>query len=506
MGASPFALRTTIIALIIGCGAVQILFTFRKSLRLSLFLDDAPIPKTNQHQHQYHGGDVNDGDDDGKPRFNKAKNNITNSRNTTAAADDGKETPTESEISAVKRRKQRPQPGLKPLSMEEVKHFLSHIPKSGTEYAHRELIHLLQSTIRLPSNRSIASVRTAQKRFNRTGYQGNFLKANNAAEQAMPIPLNITGDTDGYTPPMICNQGTTPFAHLKPYYVGRGVRFRCDFFVTEKPWNSIAKNVYTIVREPFSHILSQYFHCTESRDHKTKREHMPSLEEWLESFANLTEAKLSDKQREKKVDSMRRSFKCYNPTNSESEFTKFDRRLPENYTFPYPYTENEDNENKKLDNYLFDDLKRRYRIIGDTSRMIKTVCAIFISYTDGEHIPEICDCTNPRIVDGSSKESDQFYVPNLQKDPHGEKKGPEWQVQIGYNSIEHSHGVAHHGSSFLKELTPYQRGLIAKIRKKDQVLYNVSRAVFDEQIAEMEAAYGIKVCDDWNRPTRVKSH
>ena len=34
-------------------------------------------------------------------------------------------------------------------------------------------------------------------------------------------------------------------------------------------------------------------------------------------------------------------------------------------------------------------------------------------------------------------------------------------------------------------------------------MYNVSRAVFDSQVAELEEAHGIVICDDWNRDSEV---
>ena len=75
---------------------------------------------------------------------------------------------------------------------------------------------------------------------------------------------------------------------------------------------------------------------------------------------------------------------------------------------------------------------------------------------------------------------------------------------------KHAHGVKNHGSTFLQKLTLHQEEQIAKLRTLDFVLYNISRAVFDEQVRDMEANYNFKLCDQWNpimptdRPTPIQ--
>ena len=106
----------------------------------------------------------------------------------------------------------------------------------------------------------------------------------------------------------------------------------------------------------------------------------------------------------------RHKYQCYDPINSQSRYTKFPPTniiIPNNYTYEYydnngngngndndnyNYTENDnDNENGNdenknnrnnnnsiLDQTLFNDLKKKYNIIGDTSRMTKTVSAMLV--------------------------------------------------------------------------------------------------------------------------------
>lgn len=410
-------------------------------------------------------------------------------------------------------------------------HFVSHVPKSGTEYAAGELLRLLKSTVRLPNNRTEKDIFEAQKRFNTTLYKdGDFFVSNKDLDQAT-FPIDLTGETDAYTPPLICNHGTTPLQSLPPYYLkpfrrGRKIRYHCSMSATEIPWTNDIENVYTILREPVSHTLSQYFHCTESRDHNrakpgknrtlsvTRGSFMPSLDVWLKTYANLKDKKLNKERMMIQTRALSRRFKCYNPIDSESEFTLFGNPPDDNYTYPYPDTTNEnddrDEKTRQIDKLLFDDLKQKYKVIGDMSQMVKTVCAIFIDFTQGKHIPDVCDCTNLKI-DGKDKDtngndtnsSSTFCVRNLYSHPHPEMEDKKaCPIKIGYDATNkrHTHGVKHHGSSFAKELTDHQRELITKIRKRDLVLYNISRAVFAEQIREMETTYGIKICNDWNRP------
>lgn len=409
-----------------------------------------------------------------------------------------------------------------------VTHYFSHIPKSGTEYAHGELLRLLKSTMRLPQNRTERQIALAQTRFNNTEFDEDFFAPAKVANYSRFPPIDLTGDTDYYTPPYICNHATTPFLHFPPYHTKHfsqsrfKIQYACAMSVSEMPWNHVAHNVYTIIREPFSHILSEYFHCTESNDHsKPKMTHegimiynrtslLPPLKEWLEIYAGVVDENLKTKAYNARDIELKKRFHCYTPINSETAFTKFPK-VPDDYTYPYPMTEKDQSDRsettKEIDKVLFDDLKKKYKVIGDMAQMVKTVCAIFIDFTEGKHIPEICDCTNLRVHDPGLT---SFCLPNLWTNPHDTKVEPSnnprapmkktCPIKIGYDSGSHAHGVKHHGSSYVKDLTPRERELISKLRSNDLVLYNVSRAVFQQQVEEMEERYGIQICDQWNPP------
>mmetsp|Transcript_27223 Transcript_27223/g.58717 ORF Transcript_27223/g.58717 Transcript_27223/m.58717 type:complete len:410 (+) Transcript_27223:231-1460(+) len=375
-------------------------------------------------------------------------------------------------------------------------------------------------------------------------------------------------DSEAYAPPLICNSGTNPLKFLPRYFFflrRNQIKLRCVFWTSEieYPLNTniapMLEKVYTMVREPISHVVSQYFHCTESIDHARTKDpdtgellnrhsRMPSLDAWLESYAELAKTvrfgKLlpSELLWHPKIIELRQRFKCYCPVDSESAFVRFPPMksvgtdtgtnskdgmidLPEHYTYPYykfkfdaknnqEQDENDrDEATQRLDRELFDDLKRRFRVIGDMAQMTKTICAIFIDFAEGKHIPTACDCThNPDNIDINnsikiySEDTSTVEIRNLYSDPNYRGNGGRLYSRtftLGYDRERDSHGVKHHGSSFAsKNLTSHQKNLIQTvIRKRDAVLYNVSRAVFDEQVREMEADYGIKLCDRWNRKT-----
>lgn len=413
--------------------------------------------------------------------------------------------------------------------------FFSHIPKTGAEYASKELSRLLASTIPMPGNRTIKSVKEAQARYNQSIDDHYFHK--NARNHDHENP-----DSDAYSPLFVCNQGTTPIKHLSPYFFAQNLlamifdlKFRCDLIVSEAPYTKEAEHVYTIVREPFSHIVSQYFHCLESPSHATSDKMVP-MEEWLDAyseFAKSVDITSRPPYREfwqglTRARKLRRRFRCYNPIDSESDYVKFPPsrnkrfiKFQKNYTYPYPYPYRNnpgadklpprDIKTLSLDRYLFDDLKKRFRVIGDMARMTKTVCAIFIDWQRGEHIPKVCDCTSlQHKQEEYSVDHPTFWVPNLfsTKDFYG-RDNNKWYfrptLEVGYSPHKHAHGVKTRGAHYAENnLTDVHKTQIYEdLRPIDFLLYNVSRDVFDSQVKDLEQKHGIKICETWNRETEV---
>mmetsp|Transcript_13168 Transcript_13168/g.29011 ORF Transcript_13168/g.29011 Transcript_13168/m.29011 type:complete len:320 (-) Transcript_13168:610-1569(-) len=297
-------------------------------------------------------------------------------------------------------------------------------------------------------------------------------------------------------------------------------------------------SIYTVVREPISHVLSQYFHCKESRDHARNKNtktgellnlqnKMPPLDQWLAAYVEFNDnwSRWTKRERVGNAMKLKSQFRCYDPIDTESTFTRFrpatrDQTgrllfpLPDNYTFPYheggllpKRHESRDEVTKEIDRELMDDLGSRYQVIGDTAQMTKTICAIFIHFTKGKHIPSVCDCT--RVPDPPAQAAGgTFVVPNLHVHPNGivSSRDPSKnnlfgsRLELGYNARTSSHGVTHHGAAFAEELAPAQKETILSLRRHDVLLYNVSRTVFARQVKELEAKHGITICADWNRP------
>eukprot|EP00531_Pseudo-nitzschia_arenysensis_P001223 CAMPEP_0116130910 /NCGR_PEP_ID=MMETSP0329-20121206/8724_1 /TAXON_ID=697910 /ORGANISM="Pseudo-nitzschia arenysensis, Strain B593" /LENGTH=556 /DNA_ID=CAMNT_0003625305 /DNA_START=53 /DNA_END=1721 /DNA_ORIENTATION=- len=404
-------------------------------------------------------------------------------------------------------------------------HFFSHIPKTGAEYAAQELGSGGNDTV--PGDKSILSIREAQVRYS------NKLKSHPDYDETDPHWLffdknarnhdHANPSSDAYSPPMVCNNGKVPFLMMSPFHLAanKKLKYRCNLVMSEQPWTRDAENVYTIIRDPVSHVVSQYHHCADSNHHKNGHL-MPTFNEWLDDYIKLADTLplekrppyvVDRKKMDKKQRSMRKKYDCYDPIDSESTFVKFpvqvkdDRGkplvLPKDYNYPYPPEKSalRDEETQKIDQLLFDDLKNRFRVHFPNDQ---DYLFFFIDMTDGKHIPTPCDCTH---WDETSKQQHSstpiFYVPSLyNKAFNKRRKSTIWIyrpfLEHGYHPEKHAHGVKTRGADFVKQnLTDYQSIKITHhLRTLDSVLYNISRAVFDEQTAELENRHGIKICDD----------
>ena len=140
----------------------------------------------------------------------------------------------------------------------------------------------------------------------------------------------------------------------------------------------------TMLREPGSHVLSQYFHCTESDDHKAHRRFMANttLDDWLRYWVKAKSSKAP------KRSHLDHKFKCYNPMNLQCHIAGWDGSK--------------------------NDLRNKFEIVGVLERFTKSNCMMLVHIL--HKVPEICNCTGHR--------------------------------RIATNTIRPSHGVSHHGSSF----------------------------------------------------------
>jgi len=122
------------------------------------------------------------------------------------------------------------------------------------------------------------------------------------------------------------------------------------------------RHAYTIIRSPTEHVISQYHHCKESKDHEQYAHLMPSFDEWIDHHVErLTTVNRTSNR-------VYRKFYCFDPINLQSFFTNFWGNTTEDY------------------------LRDRFDVIGDMAQLGKSICAISIRYSG--YVPPACDCTN----------------------------------------------------------------------------------------------------------------
>ncbi len=218
-------------------------------------------------------------------------------------------------------------------------HFMMHIPKTGGYYVHPKISTLL---------------------FNSPKYQAL------RPDERFRLCQLANGHVDGY---------------LMESYKG----VNCTAWMSERPYLNRPKNVYTIIRNPREHVLSQYFMCTESKEHPINygKHKMPSLQDWLFFWAYAKEGRSP-------ID-----FGCFDPRNFASAYSKFRPELD-----------------------TISDLQKKFTVIAPMDEMDAAICVIFLHYTGW--IPPPCNCT----LDGA-----------LSRGEGGHHGGED-------------HGVKHHGSSF----------------------------------------------------------
>eukprot|EP00957_Ditylum_brightwellii_P027303 2064486-Ditylum_brightwellii.AAC.1 len=161
-----------------------------------------------------------------------------------------------------------------------------------------------------------------------------------------------------------CNEGTVLLKNFNRKYRKEDPNGTpCNLWMTEYSTylhpggHKEYQHAYTVVRAPQEHVLSQYFHCKESKDHAKYAYKMPSLDEWLDHHM----IRLVNK-------TLPAEYHCYDPINLQSRMTGFEDSMSES------------------------DLRERFDIIGDMKQLGKSVCAILVKYTGV--VPPQCDCTN----------------------------------------------------------------------------------------------------------------
>ena len=198
------------------------------------------------------------------------------------------------------------------------------------------------------------------------------------------------------------------------------------------PQETLPKHAYAIIRNPREHVLSQYFHCTESGDHVNFRHLMPTLDNWLASwfiaFNNPSTA-----------GELPLKFRCYNPTNFQSTYLGFDPEMG-------------DNERS---------IQLKFTVIGPMDQMDKVLCVVFIHYAGW--VPNCCKCSK------------------LNDPPTNRRR------------LFSDHGVTHHGSTY--NTTKKQDDVISWLVEKDNILYDHAKNIFDVQSKLIEKKFNFTLCN-----------
>ncbi|KAG7363748.1 hypothetical protein IV203_027109 [Nitzschia inconspicua] len=376
--------------------------------------------------------------------------------------------------------------------------FFSHIPKTGGEYAFKALETILDS---IPAYASQKKSRNVTRLCN----QG-VAKDVRQFSSYYPTDNQIaTGQPRFVTMPQL----------------------KCQFHMSEADYSTIntAHKTYTILREPISHTLSMYYHCKESPAHKSKVSYMAkTLDEWLDTWANVSRYKKNNNNNNnnnqtafvdariavlsKGLGTPRKDlvFKCYNPLDFQSQWTQFTSATTTTRTKNKKTNETTTNDDDHPPppsngrNGYNDDWKRQlqqqYVVLGDHGQMDKTVCLMFLEYTQGEYgIPKVCDCTTTTNATANATTTTATTIIRKQRRRLSSSSSSSF-LDLAYDPSKHSHGVLHHGSNVDTLLTKPQRELIrTEIRPRDVELYRLGREIFSEQVVSMEDKLQIRICD-----------
>ena len=194
----------------------------------------------------------------------------------------------------------------------------------------------------------------------------------------------------------------------------------------------------TMFREPTSHVLSQFFHCKESKEHRRNDRHlaMPdTLLEWLQGWLELRQ---KNPALERNISDPRKRWNdpkyiCFVPLNFQSWITTFPKSK--------------------------EDVMALFDVVGILENVQKSFCLFLVHIL--ETVPNYCNCTNgPSEYKGREKKAD--------------------------------HGVQHHGSSYIP--TRKERILIEELTTLDRELYRHVTELFLELVAQAEKTYHVELC------------
>jgi len=296
--------------------------------------------------------------------------------------------------------------------------------------------------------------------------------------------------------------------------------------VTPPPVVAVAvpKYAYTVLRDPRTHVASQYFHCAESDARRRKRNQLSlslrnggrggggeqgggtnstntttpttaptkgttnatanamvsyynaTLESWLREWVDHQRKFGNDDDDDDFDDdntAKRRRRRQQEKRAEQWMRKKFNCYNPTNMQWKYVSASLPSSGHTKTTNTASDEVavRRTFDVVGDQSQMDKSVCVIFAYYT-GYLAPE-CNCT--------SSDNDGVDVDTTER--------------TGF-----AHGVTHHGDTYEASRTELE--LIDELTRKDAALYQLGRKLFEENVRTVEAGFGVKLCDKLREGTQ----
>ena len=203
-----------------------------------------------------------------------------------------------------------------------------------------------------------------------------------------------------------------------------------------------------MVREPQAHVVSQYFHCRESNEHRSLARMMPpTLDRWLEAWAAVRAASPPEALAPSTPKTDR--YKCYNPI---------------------------DRQRRGLAGCL-----DCFAVVGLLEEFSKSACLLSSSMHGA--LPPSCNCSGGGGGGGGGGVSigGETWGGGGRRARHlserheatRSRRGGVDGVRADVRLLRASHGVKHHGGSF--QATPRQLELIANLTARDRVLYAAAK-------------------------------
>lgn len=221
----------------------------------------------------------------------------------------------------------------------------------------------------------------------------------------------------------------------------------CVVHTAESVFSPNVPHTFAIVRPPLQHVVSQYFHCTESRSHNHSQHLMPpTIEVWLEEWNNARTAGNMTV-----VD----GYHCYNPINLQSQRLGNPRGVHE--------------------------LLEQYDVIGILSQLDQSTCLMTIEMRASQQqhpvVPPRCNCSHSvAFVDDND-------------DAAASKSKPTQRHFVG---VVDDHGVQHHGANY--QMSKNATSLAKKLTEKDAILYNQAVKLFENHVQYAEQKHSFRMC------------